>query len=105
MYLKMSQVFPVIAPIGIGRSGEAYNINADWAASYLAEALSVDRLVFVTDQNGILGQNNELLEAVSSKGLDELMNKQVVQGECLPHRSCSSVSPKPRPCPRSWLVC
>lgn len=45
---------PVIAPIGVGLSGEAYNINADWAAAHLAAALKVEYLIFLTDQQGIL---------------------------------------------------
>ena len=44
---------PVIAPIGLGREGSAYNINADWAAAKIASALNVKKLFFLTDQDGI----------------------------------------------------
>ncbi|MEO7162541.1 MAG: acetylglutamate kinase [Bdellovibrionia bacterium] len=80
---KSDPVLPVIAPLGIGSRGEAYNINADWAATYLAQALRVDRLLFVTDQNGILGSDGTLIQEVNSKGLEKLINTQVVQGGML----------------------
>jgi len=80
---KVNPIVPVIAPVGIGSQGEAYNINADWAATYIAEALSVDALLFVTDQNGILGSDGALIEEVSAWGLENLMHTQVVQGGML----------------------
>ncbi len=76
-------ILPVIAPVGIGSGGDAFNINADWAATYLANALKVDWLIFVTDQNGILGRDNTLIEQITSDGLQELMDTQVVQGGML----------------------
>jgi acetylglutamate kinase len=80
---RADPVFPVIAPVGIGQRGEAYNINADWAATCLAEALKVDWLLFVTDQNGILGRDGALIDQVSLEGLEELIVSQVVQGGML----------------------
>lgn len=76
-------ILPIIAPVGIGVGGDAFNINADWAATYLANALKVDWLVFVTDQNGILGRDNTLIEQVTSDELQELIDTQVVQGGML----------------------
>jgi acetylglutamate kinase len=80
---KADPIIPVIAPVGIGRNGEVYNINADWAATYLAQALRVDRLLFVTDQNGILGREGDLIEELSSEQLEDLITTQVVYGGML----------------------
>ncbi|MCM2278891.1 MAG: acetylglutamate kinase [Oligoflexia bacterium] len=51
---------PVVAPIGIGRNGEAYNINADWAASRIAQAMGIRKVLFLTDQDGILDLSGDL---------------------------------------------
>ncbi|MCB0362401.1 MAG: acetylglutamate kinase [Bdellovibrionales bacterium] len=77
------KTIPVIAPIGIGRKGEAYNVNADWAASYLASALGVSKLIFLTDQNGILGAKGELLPDLDAGELEVLIESKVVLGGML----------------------
>lgn len=74
---------PVIAPIGVGANGEAYNINADWAASHLAAALHVEKLIFLTDQEGILNLQKQLIERVTEDQLQTLVNKEVVTGGML----------------------
>ncbi len=73
-------VVPVIAPIGIGQNKEKYNINADWAASKLASALKAEKLIFLTDQQGILGTNGELITCASHSELGELVESKVVSG-------------------------
>ncbi len=70
----------MIAPIGIGLHGEKYNINADWAASKLATALKADKLIFLTDQLGILNPEGQLIESASLGNLNHLLEKQVVTG-------------------------
>jgi len=74
---------PVIAPIGVGTNGEAYNINADWAASHLAAALKAEYLIFLTDQAGILNFQKQLIEKLSEDQLQTLVNKEVVTGGML----------------------
>ncbi len=73
-------VVPVIAPIGIGLNKEKYNINADWAASKLASALKAEKLIFLTDQPGILGANGTLITSANSLELGELVDSKVVSG-------------------------
>jgi acetylglutamate kinase len=80
---KSGPILPVIAPVGIGNKGDAYNINADWAATYVAYALKVDQLLFITDQEGILSKEGDLIEEVSSEGLEALIETQVVYGGML----------------------
>lgn len=74
---------PVIAPIGVGNAGEAYNINADWAASHLASALNAEYLIFLTDQSGILNLQKQLIERLSHKQLQDLVDQEIVTGGML----------------------
>ena len=55
-----SHIIPVIAPIGIGASGETYNINADTAAGAIAAAIGASKLIILTDVSGVLNKNKEL---------------------------------------------
>lgn len=71
---------PVMAPIGIGHNGEAFNINADWAATKLAVALGVEQLIFLTDQKGILDGNKRLIETTTPLELQALMDDGTIQG-------------------------
>ncbi len=71
---------PVIAPIGVDENGQKYNINADWAAAKIAVALNAKKLIFLTDQNGILNQKGELIEDLSLNHLNLLIENKVVTG-------------------------
>lgn len=74
---------PVIAPVGIGKTGEAYNINADWAAARVAEALGVQKVVFMTDQEGILDSESKLIHELDAGELESLIETGVVKGGML----------------------
>lgn len=78
---------PVIAPIGIGPDGEKYNINADTAAGEVAAALKAEKIVFMTDVDGIQTNPKDpktLLSRFSAAQGIELIEKGVVQGGMLP---------------------
>lgn len=77
--MKCSPV-PVIAPLGVSADGLAFNINADWAASRLASSLQVSKLVFLTDQKGILDANQKLITEISLSELQALVDNEVVSG-------------------------
>lgn len=81
--LLESGSIPVIAPIGVGKKGEAYNINADWAATRIAQALQLDKLLFLTDQDGILDTQKNLIPEVDAGELENLMETGVVTGGML----------------------
>lgn len=74
---------PVVAPIGIGHDGRAFNINADWAAAKLATALRAKSLVFLTDQDGILDSEGQLIESLNDAALADLIEGGVVTGGML----------------------
>lgn len=78
-----SSPLPMIAPLGVGLKGEAYNINADWAASHLAVALKVDQLLFVTDQTGIMDEEGQIISDVDADGLQNMIDCKVVSGGML----------------------
>ena len=71
---------PVIAPIGIGASEEKYNINADWAATQIAMALSAKKLIFLTDQVGILDGKKELVKRANPKSIQKMITDGTISG-------------------------
>ncbi|MTV49410.1 acetylglutamate kinase [Heliobacillus mobilis] len=82
---------PVIAPIGAGEKGEAYNINADTAAGELAQALEADKLVLLTDVEGILKDFHDKSSIISSLQIDEVPNlveSGVIAGGMIPKVQC-----------------
>jgi acetylglutamate kinase len=81
--LLESGSIPVIAPIGVGLKGEAYNINADWAATRVAQALEIQKLLFLTDQDGILDPEKKLIPEVDAGELEHLIETNVVTGGML----------------------
>ena len=74
---------PVIAPIGVGSAGEAFNINADWAASMIAQALGIKKVLFLTDQDGILDRDSKLIQEIDAAELENLIDTGVVTGGML----------------------
>lgn len=74
---------PVIAPVGVASDGKALNINADWAASRIAQALEVKKIIYLTDQVGILDAQKQLISELDAAELENLIESQVVQGGML----------------------
>lgn len=74
---------PVVAPLGVSAEGQAFNINADWSASRLAQALKVNQLIFFTDQTGILDQDGVLIHELRASHLQKLVDERVVTGGML----------------------
>ncbi len=74
---------PVIAPIGIGKNGKAYNINADWAAARLAQGLGIKKMLFLTDQDGILDAQKKVIPELDAGQLEQLIETGVVSGGML----------------------
>jgi len=75
---------PVIAPVGVGAGGETYNINADLVAGDVAAALGAEKLIHLTDVQGILGDDGQLLSTLNRKEAERLMDDQVIDGGMLP---------------------
>ena len=82
---------PVVAPVAVGDSGESYNINADTAASALAAALKADKLIILTDVEGILedrGDTGSLISTITSAQVPELVDRGVIDGGMIPKVEC-----------------
>ncbi|MCP9759713.1 acetylglutamate kinase [Aquitalea sp. S1-19] len=82
--LDSQDFIPVIAPIGVGRAGEAYNINADLVAGKLAETLGAEKLILMTNTPGVLDKEGTLLTNLSATRVDELFADGTIHGGMLP---------------------
>ena len=79
-----SGMIPVIAPIGMGPSGETYNINADTAAGAIASALGATKLMMLTDVPGILTKDKQLISAIDAAEIDALLADGTITGGMIP---------------------
>jgi acetylglutamate kinase len=75
---------PVIATLGVDDNGQAYNVNADEVAAAIAEALGAEKLVFLTNVNGIMDASGSLLTQVSADGVERLRSDGVLTAGMLP---------------------
>lgn len=80
----MSDIIPVIAPIGVSRSGETYNINADTAAGAVAEAVGAKRLLMLTDVEGVLDKDGSLIAELTTEGARALIENGTITGGMIP---------------------
>ncbi|NPB06437.1 MAG: acetylglutamate kinase [Aquificae bacterium] len=71
---------PVIAPVGVGEKGEAYNVNADLAAAAVAKELKAEKVIYLTDTPGVLDEEGKLISTLNAEGVNELLKKGVVKG-------------------------
>ncbi len=75
---------PVVAPVGVDESGQSYNINADLVAGKIAEVLSAEKLIMLTNTEGLLDKNGKVLTGVSVEEVDNLIKKGTIHGGMLP---------------------
>ncbi|GEO40858.1 acetylglutamate kinase [Skermanella aerolata] len=81
---EKSDIIPVIAPIGMGRNGETYNINADTAAGAVAAALGATRLFLLTDVAGVLDKQKNLISDMSLEDARGYMTDGTISGGMIP---------------------
>ncbi|MCF8999955.1 acetylglutamate kinase [Acinetobacter nectaris] len=84
-----SDFIPVIAPLGVDEHGDTYNINADLVAGKVAEALSAEKLILLTNITGVLDENKKLLTGLSTKEVDRLIETGVIYGGMIPKVGCA----------------
>ena len=85
--LAQDEYIPVIAPIGVGKNGESYNINADTVAGEIAASLSAEKLMFLTDIDGIRSvpeDPDSLIYEISVDEIYKYINKGIIKGGMLP---------------------
>jgi acetylglutamate kinase len=83
-HLHTHDFIPVIAPLGVGKKGETYNINADLVAGKVAEILKAEKLIVLTNTPGVLDKNGNLLTGLSARKIDELFADGTISGGMLP---------------------
>jgi acetylglutamate kinase len=82
--LHTNDFIPVIAPLGVGKKGETFNINADLVAGKMAEILKAEKLIVLTNTPGVLDKGGNLLTGLTSKKVDELFANGTISGGMLP---------------------
>jgi acetylglutamate kinase len=80
---------PVIAPIGVGEDGHSYNINADLVAGRVAEVLGAEKLILLTNTNGLLDKEGRLLTGLTAHQVDDLIADGTIHGGMLPKIQCA----------------
>ena len=84
--LSSYEYIPVIAPVGIGSDGMAYNINADTVAGEIASAMKAEKLILLTDVEGVKTSkdNGDILHALSTGEVHSLISKGIIEGGMIP---------------------
>ncbi|MEO5332659.1 MAG: acetylglutamate kinase [Magnetococcus sp. YQC-5] len=81
---KSSDIIPVVAPVGVGKKGETYNINADAVAGQVAMALQAEKLILLTDVAGVLDREGQLLSRIETKDAVQMIKDGVITGGMIP---------------------
>ena len=80
---------PIIAPVGVGDSGQTYNINADLVASQIAIALKAGRLILMTDVDGVMDNDKKLISSINAATIEEMIGNQQITGGMIPKIACA----------------
>ena len=86
--LDRNEFIPVIAPIGKGKKGETLNINADFVAAKIASALKAEKLVLMTDTEGVKNKAGKLQSGLTRKQASDLIRSKVIRDGMLPKVNC-----------------
>ena len=86
--LSAQGFIPIIAPVGMGSKGETYNINADVVAARIASALNAERLILVTDVDGVLDSDKALISSVNEPQAREMIRDNRISGGMIPKVEC-----------------
>lgn len=79
-----SDFIPIISPIGLGKDGNTYNINADTVAGKIASSLKAERLLLLTDVSGVKNIKGEVLTNLSSKDILKLIKEKIIVDGMIP---------------------
>ena len=84
IHLDEDNYIPVIAPIGFDAEGNAYNINADFVASAIAGALKAEKVLFLTDIEGLKDENGNTLSSATVSQINQMIKDGVIKGGMIP---------------------
>lgn len=86
--LDENKFIPVIAPVGVGEQGETYNINADLVAGHTATALGAEKLILLTDVDGVKNKKGEQMSTLKVNQARKMINEGVVAAGMIPKVEC-----------------
>ncbi|HDQ04871.1 MAG TPA: acetylglutamate kinase [Deltaproteobacteria bacterium] len=86
--LTQNGFIPVVAPTGMGDAGETYNINADIVAGEIAAALQAEKLLLLTDVQGVMDKNKKLINTMSREMALQMIDEGIVEGGMYPKIKC-----------------
>ena len=75
---------PVVAPLGLGKNNNSYNINGDTAAGAIAKSLNARRLLLMTNVEGVLDKEKNLITEISSSKILEMIENEIITGGMIP---------------------
>ena len=81
--IKNNQI-PVVAPLGLGKDNQAYNINGDTAAGAIAKSLKSRRLLLMTNVEGVLNKDKKLISEISSSKILDMIKDETITGGMIP---------------------
>ncbi len=79
---------PVLAPIGVGRGGQCFNINADLAAAGVASSIKAKKLILMTDTYGVLDKQGELISSINTASAKKMIQQKIISGGMIPKVNC-----------------
>ena len=83
------EYIPVIAPIGTDKQGQSYNINADTVASAVATAMGAEKLIFLTDIEGVKDNNGNIIYEITTENAESMIKDGTISGGMIPKsRAC-----------------
>ena len=86
--LDQQDFIPVIAPVGVGEDGQAYNINADLVAGAIASELNAVKLILLTDVEGVKDRSGDLVSTIRKDEVEDLIESKVISGGMIPKVRC-----------------
>jgi len=86
--LMANNFIPVIAPVGVSEEGETYNINADLVAGKIASALKAEKLILLTDVDGVMDEKKQLIPTLIAQKAKRLMAQKVISSGMIPKVNC-----------------
>ena len=90
--IKVNEV-PVIAPLGLNKNNQTFNINADTVAGSIARELKARRLMIISDVEGVLDKKKKLIPEINSKKANELIDQDIISGGMIPKiKNCLDVA-------------
>ena len=77
-------LIPIISPLGLGKDNQTFNINGDTAAGAIAKSLKSRRLLLMTNVEGVLNKNKELISEINSTDANKMINAGTISGGMIP---------------------